>query len=654
MNERKATAKILLIDDDPHSLRLLEELLKGYGYVVYPSPNGEFGLPLAKRYAPDLILLDIMMPGINGYQVCEQLKADVLTRDIPVIFITALYDIMDKLKGFEVGGVDYITKPFQAEEVLVRVRTHLTLSLLQQQLKTQNLQLQQEVLERKQAEERLLRAKEEVRKARDELELRVQERTRELSQMNTSLVQEVTDHKRTANALKVSEHQYRLLIEHVADGIGILQDQEVVFVNETLAAMFGSTPRQFEGKAPQELFRGISEDMFPKIEAQHQERQPLDLKWQILEFIATEEGREIWLEGQHTSILWHGRPAILLTLRDITERKRKETEIKSERQQLLRENILLRSAMKERYRFGNIIGKSQAMQEVYELITRAAATEANIVIYGESGTGKDLIAQTIHQMSDRREQAFVPVNCGSIQETLFESEFFGYRKGAFTGAYKDKQGFFDAAHQGTLFLDEVGELSLTMQVKLLRAIEGKGYTPVGSHTVKQADIRIIAATNRNLKEHVKQGLMREDFFYRINVIPITVPPLRERREDIPLLIEHFLHQYADHHTLSDLPGGVLNALYSRDWPGNIRQLQNVLQRYITLKRLDFDDELQATTPEGSTEQEGPRLREALEEFERNFILKTLDQNQGNRGKTAENLNIPPRTLRRKLEKYHIK
>ena len=670
-------------------------------------------------------------------------------------------------------------KPFQAEEVLARVHIHLTLSLLQKQIKTRNVQLRQEILERAHAEEQLSternfldvvinsaaegicvayrtdgypylhftvwndymtemtgytveeinrqgwyqavhpdpeirkdaiariqrlhqgenlareeweigrkdgqkrvlsistssvitrdgqscilavmhdlterkQMEEELRKAHDELELRVQERTGELSQANMRLTQEIEEHKHTAEALKVSERQYRFLIEHVADGLGIIQDQKVVFVNETLAAMFGSTPKQFIGKASRELFRGTSENVFQKIQAQQKGQQPIDLNWQILEFIITEEGREMWLEGQHSTILWHGRPAILLTLRDITARKRKETEIKEERKQLLRENVLLRSAMKERYRFGNIIGRSQAMQEVYELVTKAAATEANVVIYGESGTGKDLIAQTIHQMSDRRKNAFVPVNCGSVQETLFESEFFGYHKGAFTGAHKDKQGFFDAAHQGTLFLDEVGELSLTMQVKLLRAIEGKGYTPVGSHQIKQADVRIIAATNRNLKDHVKQGLMREDFFYRINVIPITAPPLRERREDIPLLIEHFLQQYADHPALSDLPGKVLNALYSRDWPGNIRQLQNVLQRYITLRQLDFDDGLHTINNEVNTGQEGIGLREALDEFERKFILKVLNQNQGNRGKAAEMLDIPPRTLRRKLEKYHLK
>jgi transcriptional regulator with PAS, ATPase and Fis domain len=311
--------------------------------------------------------------------------------------------------------------------------------------------------------------------------------------------------------------------------------------------------------------------------------------------------------------------------------------------------------MKERYRFGELIGRSPVMQEVYELITRAAATDANVVIYGESGTGKDLIAQTIHEMSPRRKKAYVPVNCGSIQETMFEREFFGHRKGAFTGALRDHPGFFDAANLGTLFLDEVGELNLAMQVKLLRAIESKSYTPVGEQRIKQADVRIVAATNRNLREHVKQRLMRQDFFYRINVIPITVPPLRERREDIPLLVEHFLHLHGSEEFREGLPGNISEALYAYDWPGNIRQLQNVLLRYLTLHRLDFGETENNgesdTSKTGMTEQQG--LWEAVQRLEKRLILDTLEKNQGHKTKTAQMLQIPIQTLRRKIIQYEL-
>jgi transcriptional regulator with PAS, ATPase and Fis domain len=265
-------------------------------------------------------------------------------------------------------------------------------------------------------------------------------------------------------------------------------------------------------------------------------------------------------------------------------------------------------------------------------------------------------------MSTRRKKAFVPVNCGSIQETLFESEFFGYRKGAFTGALRDKPGFFDTAHQGTLFLDEVAELPPAMQVKLLRAIEGGGYTPVGAQIVKHADVRIIAATNRNMAEQIQQGFMRSDFYYRINVITVKVPPLRERKEDIPLLVEHFLELYGtDEKSPRSLSGRVLEALYNYDWPGNIRQLQNVLQRYLTLKRLDFDDGIHH--PELVDKNDIVRenvtikdreLQEVVDEFEKHCIIEGLHQHNWHRGNTAAALGITPRTLHRKMQKYDLR
>ncbi|MBW2739331.1 MAG: sigma-54-dependent Fis family transcriptional regulator [Deltaproteobacteria bacterium] len=279
--------------------------------------------------------------------------------------------------------------------------------------------------------------------------------------------------------------------------------------------------------------------------------------------------------------------AILTTIRDITERRLREIAIQEETERLRKENIRLRSSIKERYRFGDIIGKSRPMQEIYELILKAANSDANVVVYGESGAGKEMVARAIHDMSNRRDKDFVAVNCGAIPETLLESEFFGYKKGAFTGANMDKHGYLDLAGEGTLFLDEVSELDLNLQVKLLRVIDGGGYTPVGSNKTKYSDFRIIAATNNNLLEQVNKNLMREDFFYRLHVIPITVPPLRERKEDIPLLVEHFLKLYCDSKEKQSLPGKIFEALHNHNWPGNVRELENVLKRYLTIQRLDF-------------------------------------------------------------------
>jgi transcriptional regulator with PAS, ATPase and Fis domain len=299
------------------------------------------------------------------------------------------------------------------------------------------------------------------------------------------------------------------------------------------------------------------------------------------------------------------------------------------------------------------------MQRVYELIIKAAALEKEVLIWGESGTGKELVARTIHQRSERQKRAFVPVNCGAVSEALFEREFFGHRKGAFTSAERDTSGYFGAAHRGTLFLDEIGELPLAMQVKLLRVIDSGEYTPLGESMPRTTDVRLIAATNRNLPEMVQKQTMREDFFYRIHVIVITVPPLRERREDIPLLIEHFLKLYSHGNTLPTLPGSILEALYNYDWPGNIRQLQNTLYRYLSFGDLDFITPRSSTAFEsgGAKEielpQQEPTLTAVVEQVEKRVILTTLEQHRWHKTHTAAALGIPRSTLRRKMRKYGL-
>ncbi len=366
-----------------------------------------------------------------------------------------------------------------------------------------------------------------------------------------------------------------------------------------------------------------------------------DLKW------VWEQGRALYSEEK---IPW----ALEGFIADIT--KQKELEIK-----LHEENIRLRALIQERYNFGNIIGKSPAMQQVYELIEKAAASSANVNIFGESGTGKELVARMIHELSDRAHKAFVPVNCGAIPESLLESEFFGYKKGAFTGATADQKGYLAAADGGTLFLDELGSIPLSLQVKLLRVIEGGGYSPLGSQEVLKPDIRIIAATNANLLELLKKQKVREDFYYRIHVLPINLPPLRERDGDIPLLIEYFLDKYNPEGRPVGLADELCAALTDYDWPGNVRELENVIQRYVTLGQIDFPGKAlpstrMANTPRSQSiksllEVEG--LRKSMEAFEKELLLKALDANRWRREKTAKMLQITPRTLYRKLRHHQI-
>jgi PAS domain S-box-containing protein len=335
---------------------------------------------------------------------------------------------------------------------------------------------------------------------------------------------------------------------------------------------------------------------------------------------------------------------------DIHERKIAEDEIREQERYLKLENVRLRATIRDRYKFGGIVGKSAAMQKVYELILRAAATQANVIIYGESGTGKELVARAIHDMSDRGKRRFVPVNCGAIPRHLIESEFFGYKRGAFTGALTDKPGYLDQAEKGSLFLDELGEIQSDMQVKLLRVLGGNGYTPVGSVEVKKPDIRIIAATNRNVRKLLEAGKIREDFFYRIHIIPIQLPALRERKEDIPLLAEHFLQKYQPPNQVVPLTGKIIDALLAYDWPGNVRELENSIQRLVNLGYLDLLEPISGPPPsaEDDFQFEDLTLRKAVESFEKRYITHMLERYRWNRSRVAQHLGIERKTLYLKM------
>ncbi|WP_035237292.1 sigma-54 interaction domain-containing protein [Desulfobacter vibrioformis] len=352
------------------------------------------------------------------------------------------------------------------------------------------------------------------------------------------------------------------------------------------------------------------------------------------------------------------------TLQDVTLRKIQEDAMKRESEQLQQQYSLLQSSMGERFKFCNIIGKCQKMQEVYDIIIRAAASADSVVIHGESGVGKELVAKAIHDISQRKNAPFLPVNCGAISESLLENEFFGHVKGAFTGAHNDKKGFLSHVQGGTLFLDEVGELSLNMQVKLLRAIEGGGYSPVGSNEVLYSDFRIVAASNQNLWAEVKKGRLRSDFFYRLYVIPIDIPPLRERKEDLALLADYFFSQMESALHFDALPGKDIKALYNYHWPGNVRELQNVLRRYITFNSLDFmalpDIDPPVIPPQPPS---GPiavsdsaaalPLTDAASRFEKQLILSALNHCRWHREKAAEKLGISRRTLYRKMMSHGL-
>ena len=520
-NQPPSTPKeILVVDDTPASLRLLTELLTGHGYRIRPAQDGPMALESVAAKTPDLILLDVNMPGMDGYEVCRRLKADEKRSRIPVIFISAFGDTRQKVTGFEAGGLDFITKPFEAEEVLARVRTHL----------------------------RLRQAEEALRIAHNTLELRVQERTAELQASN--------------QALRESEEKAR---------------------------------RAFE-------------------------------------------------------------------------------EIEVLKSQLELHNTYLQEEVVEAKAFGDLVGQSSGLRHLVSQIDVVAPTEASVLILGETGTGKELVAHEIHRRSARKDGPLVRVNCASIPRELFESEFFGHVRGSFTGAVKDRAGRFETAEGGTIFLDEVGEIPLDIQNKLLRVLQEKRYERVGDDRTRRANVRILAATNRDLKKAAAAGRFREDLYYRLNVFPIQVPPLRERLDDIPLLAKHFVDLSAKDLKCAKprLTQAAVARLQNYDWPGNVRELRNVIERAVILARggvLEFDLPITgqaapvarpnppSESPAGSVAQPKFLTEAELERFERDNLVLALEAANwkiSGRDSAAELLGVKPTTLLSRMTKWGLK
>jgi DNA-binding NtrC family response regulator len=329
------------------------------------------------------------------------------------------------------------------------------------------------------------------------------------------------------------------------------------------------------------------------------------------------------------------------------------------------ENIYLKKELSQRFSFGQIIGKSKKMQEIYEIIEHVAQTDATVMIYGESGTGKELVARAIHYSGKRKEKPFIAVSCSAFPETLLESELFGYERGAFTGAYARKPGRFELADGGTLFLDEVGEIKPEIQVKLLRVLQDKAFERLGGKETIKVDVRIIAATNKDLEKEVAMGRFREDLYYRLNVIPIYLPPLRERKEDIPLLAEHFLRIYSEKNgkSIKRISPEAMEALMNYSWPGNVRELENVIERMVVLgtgdeitasqlpERIRNPNIANISTNLGMLEIPDEGI--SLEDVEKMLIAKALAKANGNKSKAAKLLGITRRTLQYRLRKHRL-
>lgn len=479
----KEKSTILIVDDTPANIRVLLDTLDQQEYHVLVAKDGESAIEHAQHGKPELILLDVMMPGISGFETCQMLKKNASTREIPIIFMTSLSEVDDKLKGFEVGAVDYITKPFHAEEVISRISTHLTLRRLQ-----------------------------------DKLGQMVKERTAELSK-----------------ALK-------------------------------------------------------------------------------------------------------------------------EVEILKNR--LEKENAYLQEEIKLTHNFEEIITQNKEYKKMLASIEQVAATNATVLILGESGTGKELLARAVHNRSKVASNALVKVNCAALPENLIESELFGHEKGAFTGAITQKQGRFELADGGTIFLDEIGDLPLALQSKLLRVLQEREFERLGNPRTIKVNVRVVAATNKDLKKAVSKGKFREDLYYRLNVFPITSSPLRERSDDIPLLAQHFCQKYNRlfGKNVSSIPQSVMGKLQSYDWPGNVRELENIIERAVITSR---GKKLEVINLDIAMSKKATKSSETMS-FQHNqrahivSVLKHTNWKVSGADGAAQMLGLNPKTLYSKMKKLGIR
>ena len=574
--------KLLTIDDDTSIPELINKFFSMLGYTVFKAKDGEEGLDIFRREKPHIVLVDLRMPKIDGFQVLDAIRKE--SPDTPVLVISGEGEMSDVITALRLGAWNYQTKPID------------NLAFLQHSV--------EQALEK------------------------------------ANLIKE---NKASQAGL---EKRLGTIIENF-NGFIFTHDnnQRITYLNPALISYLGY---DVTGEVYYKAIFGMESD--PLFSVDYDNGSDVEIQSQ-------RDGK--WYYAITSPVNDHtgDMKECQVMLYDITERKKAVLDLQEREEYLRKENIRLRASISDRYKFGNIIGKSRPMQEVYENIVNASASDAGVIIYGESGTGKELVAKAIHENSDRKNKKLVYVNCGSIPENLIESEFFGYKKGAFTGATKDKHGFLDIAEGSTLFLDEIGEIPLNMQIKLLRAIEGNGYNPVGSTEIIKTNIRIIAATNRDLKDLVRQGLMRQDFFYRIQIIPVHLPPLRERKEDIPLLVDHFLKQYNEEDIPSITPA-TARSLQNYDWPGNVRELQNTIHRFITLKKLDFMGIDLKETGNGDlfdndSDVTGLTLNEAVEVFEKKLLIKYLDEYNWHKSRVAQVLDVNRRTLFNKMKKYGL-
>lgn len=618
-----------MIDDEPANRDSLLNILTEHGYSARSADDGEAGLQLVRRELPDFVLVQVNMPGINGYQVCASLKNDPTTRKIPLILILSIDNSINQPKAMLSGSVDYITSPFDAEEVLWRIETHICLCRLRDNL---------ESIRGRNAEPAM---------AGDEVERALQE---------ALALTRITGRKHAEEKVREQEAELRQVLDLAPQHIAVLGPEgSRLYTNRASLDYHGLTLEDWQGCDPGRFVHPDDWERMGSVVQQLDSSQTSahDVEVRLLR----KDGAYRWFLVRRNA-LRDGRGHLLrwyVAATDIEDRKQAEERLRTE-------NVVLREEIDKTSMFEEIVGNSLPLQTLLSRVSKVAPTDSSVLISGETGTGKELIARAIHRRSRRSPRAFVSVNCAAIPRDLIGSELFGHEKGAFTGATQRRLGRFELADGGTLFLDEVGELPAETQVALLRVLQEHEFERVGGTQTIRTDVRVIAATNRDLDVAISEGAFRSDLLYRLNVFPIEVPPLRERCEDIPVLVEYFIDRFARKagKSITEINKKSLDLLQAYSWPGNIRELQNVVERSVIVGSSNIFSVDESWLSKGSTrrpsrahtsapvENEGPGEREIIEAA----LAESKGRVDGPSGAAAK-LKIPRSTLESRIRALKI-
>ncbi|MDL2123860.1 MAG: sigma 54-interacting transcriptional regulator [Deltaproteobacteria bacterium] len=617
--------KILLIDDEAGIRKLLSISLRSEGYDVITAENGKRGIELFEQEAPSIVLTDIKMPGTDGIGVLRRIKE--INPETEVIVITGDGDMKLAVKSLQLDASDFITKPISEEALSVAL---------------------------KRAEEKL-KIKKRLKNYTYNLEKAVKEKTGELEKSYKEM-ESLCDITRRTSEKKSLGEAFDFIIDQTKNILSFEEMAPLILNKEKKGFVKVNGYRELSVEDREGLVSAIALMRHPM---NIDELSASGYPWlksfdgyesiSLVPIIKEDEviGVVILLAAEHIVFSRKDLRFLYLMLSQVAGIIRRIA-LNNEKMKELENKVKMFSG------YGGIVGKDHKMRQLYKLILDIAPTDATVMIQGESGSGKELVARAVHLHSYRKDKPFIVVNCSAYPQTLLESELFGHEKGAFTGAIHRKLGRFELADKGTLFLDEIGEIPLMSQVKLLRFLQFQKFERSGGMETIEVDIRVIAATNKDLKKEVENGNFREDLYYRLNVIPINIPPLRVRRNDISLLVEHFLKRLnlRGNKKVKGISSEAMDILMRYNWPGNVRELENIIEHAFILTKEEFISGQSLPLDIYFIVNKEQKIS-SFQENEKKFLARVLEEYKWNKLQVAKKLNISRSTLYAKLKKYNI-